>query len=197
MDSFLFCLLLVAAIALGGKDQRIVAQLSDALAHRGADDGAPPIRRPLPLLVLGIACACATAAAMTYAGMTMADILPARAAQMLVAFALAIAAFELFWPVRVKRLREPTRSVGAIGLVLLWRQAGDAARFVIFALAAEATYPLTALIGGALGGSAAIALGWALGKANLDRLPLGYLRLGMGAVLVVAALFIGLNARYA
>ncbi len=134
---------------------------------------------------------------MTYAGMSLADILPARAAQMLVAFALAIAAFELFWPVRVMPLYEPTRSLGAIGLVLLWRQAGDAARFAIFAFAAQAVYPLPALIGGALGGAAAIALGWSVGHARLSQLPLRAIRQGLGAALLVAALFIGLNARYA
>ncbi len=193
MDSFLFCLVLVAAIALGGRDQMIVAQLSDALG-----EGAGGMtRRPVPLLALGIACACATAAAMTYAGMSLADIMPARAAQMLVAFALAIAAFELFWPVRVKPLYEPTRSFGAIGLVLLWRQAGDAARFAIFAFAAQAVYPLSALMGGALGGAAAIALGWSAGYARLSRLPLRAIRQGLGAALLVAALFVGLNARYA
>ncbi len=196
MDSFLFCLLLVAAIALGGRDQMIVAQLSDVLGDRANNGAAMPNDRPVPLLALGMACAGVTAGAMTYAGMSMAQILPLRASQMLVAFALAIAAFELIWPVRVKPVREPTRSLGAIGLVLLWRQVGDAARFVIFAFAAHATYPLTALIGGALGGSAAIAIGWSLGYAHLSRLPLHHMRRGLGAALFVAAMFIGLNARY-
>ena len=98
MDSFLFCLLLVAAIALGGRDQMVIAQLSDALA----DTSGPLIRRPMPLLALGLVCAALSAAVMTYAGFTLASLLPRRAAQMLVAFALAIAAFELGWPVRVR-----------------------------------------------------------------------------------------------
>ncbi|MDY7096725.1 MAG: hypothetical protein SXU28_01165 [Pseudomonadota bacterium] len=193
MDSFLFCLLLVAAIGLGAKDQIMVAQLSDSLAA-GEGDGA---RRPVPLLVLGITGACMSAAVMAYAGMTMAQILPRRAALMLIAFALAIAAFELFWPVRIKAAAEPTRSLGAIGLVLLWRQFGDAARFTVFAFAAGAAYPLTAFIGGALGGVASVSLGWSIGHHRLKHWPLRYARLAMGVALIIAAIFIGLGARYA
>ncbi len=192
MDSFLFCLILVALIALGGREQMIIAQVSDALAYR---QGAA-LRRPIPLLVLGWTCALITAGVMTYAGMTLADIMPPRAAWMLVSFALAIAAFELAWPVRLKAVQEPTRSLGAIGLVLLWRQLGDAARFVIFAFAVEATYPATALIGGALGGGAAVALGWSLGEKALSRWPLRAIRLIFAMCLILAAVFIGLNARY-
>ncbi|MEO1731216.1 MAG: hypothetical protein AAFR64_10800 [Pseudomonadota bacterium] len=192
MDSFLFCLVLVCAIALGGREQMLVAQLSDGLAdHSGA-----LIRRPIPLLALGLVCCVISAGVMAYAGMTMADILPERAAHMLVAFALAIAAFELAWPVKLKPVAEPTRSTAAIGAVLLWRQLGDAARFVIFAFAAEATYPLTAFIGGALGGAAALTIGWISGREALSRLPLRWARLAMAAALIVAAIFIGLNARY-
>lgn len=184
MDSFLFCLLLVFAIALGGRDQLTVARLSGTLARSGQ------------LLIIGALCAVASAAVMVWAGMTMAQIMPHRASQMLVAFALAIAAFELAWPVRLKTMDEPTRSLGAIGIVLLARQLGDAARFVIFAFAAAATYPLTALIGGAIGGFAALALGWMMGSDLESKLPLRPARIAMAGCLIVAALFIGLNARY-
>lgn len=185
MDSFLLTLILVFAIALGGRDQLTVAELSDALGRSGQ------------LLGAGLACALASAAFMAWAGAGLAGILPQRAAEMLVAFALAIAAFELAWPAKVKRPAEPTRSLGAIGIVLLARQVGDAARFAVFALAAEAVYPVTTVIGGAIGGGAAIALGWFAGARGLARFPLRALRLGLAALLFVAAVFIGLNARYA
>ncbi|MEQ8412656.1 MAG: hypothetical protein RIB52_14000 [Erythrobacter sp.] len=184
MDSFLLTLLLVFAIALGGRDQLIVAQLSDALG------------RSAPLLALGLACAAASAGLMAWAGAGLAAILPQRAAEMLVAFALAIAAAELAWPAKVKRPAEPTRSVGAIGIVLLARQVGDAARFAVFAFAAEAVYPVVTVIGGTLGGGAAIALGWLAGAERLARFPLRVIRLVLAALLFVTALFIGLNARF-
>ncbi|MEM7690489.1 MAG: hypothetical protein AAF291_15850 [Pseudomonadota bacterium] len=192
MDSFLFCLILVALIALGGREQRLIAQLSDGLADRSG----AVVRRPLTLLALGWAGAAASAGVMTYAALALADIMPARAAWMLVALALAIAALELAWPVRMKPLAEPTRSLGAMGLVLAWRQVGDAARFIIFAFAVEATFAVTALIGGALGGGAAVTLGWALGEKNLSKYPLRWIRMALALALIVAAIFIGLNARY-
>ena len=184
MDSFLLCLILTFAIALGGREQLIVAQFAQELD------------RTLPLLVTGALCAVLSAAAMAYAGAQLAALLPQRAADMLIAFALAIAAFELVWPVKVKPMKEPTRSYIAIGAVLFVRQFGDAARFVVFAFAAEAVFATTALIGGAIGGVAAVALGWSLGLSRLRKLPLKAIRLGFAVFLFAAALIIGLNARF-
>jgi len=184
MDSFLFCLILTFAIALGGREQLIIAQFTDAIG------------RTYALLAAAALCALISAAAMVYASGVIAAVMPPRAAHMLVAFALAIAAFELFWRVKLKPMKEPTRSIIAIAAVVLVRQIGDAARFVIFAFAAEATYPATALIGGAIGGIAAVTLGWTLGLSRLTQLPLRAIRLVMGVCLILAALLIGLNARY-
>ena len=192
MDSFLFCLILVAAIAMGGREQILVAQLSDSLA----DHSGSTIQRPAPLLALAIVCAALTASVMTYAGFTLGGIMPPRAAWMLVACARAIAAIELFWPVRVKPAKEPTRSLFAIAAVLIWRQVGDAARFIVFAFAVEASLPFTAFLGGAMGGGVAVAIGWALGAKKLEAWPLRWIRVGLGLCLIIAGLFIGLNARY-
>lgn len=185
MDSFLLSLLLVFALALGGRDQWLVARWADALGQRAS------------LLALGIASACLAAGVMAWVGAEFAALLPRRAAQMLVAFALAIAAFELAWPVKLKEPREPTRSLGAIAIVLFARQVGDGARFAVFALAAGATMPVTAALGGALAGAAAVAMGWSIGAARLARLPLRQVRWVLAACLIVAALFTGLNARFA
>lgn len=185
MDSFLFALLLVFALAFGARDQWLVAQWSDALG------------RSVPLLLLGIVCAVLSAALMAWLGEGFAALLPPRASRMLVAFALALAAFELVWPVKNIAPREPTRSLGAIAIVLAARQVGDAARITIFALAASAHWPASAALGGAIGGGAAIALGWSLGAARLSRWPVLELRRSLAAGLLVAALFIVLSARYA
>ncbi len=134
---------------------------------------------------------------MAWVGAEFAAMLLARAAQMLVAFALAIAGFELAWPVKLKEPREPTRSLGAIAIVLVARQIGDGARFAIFAFAAQASLSATAALGGALGGGAAIAMGWSLGAAGLASLPLRTVRRVLAVCLILAAIFIGLNARYA
>ena len=185
MDGFLLALLLVAALAMGGRDQWMVARWADSLG------------RSAGLLLLAVACTCLSAAAMAWFGAEFAALLPRRAAQMLVAFALALAATELALPVRIKKPVEPTRSLAAIGIVLLARQIGDGARFAVFALAAWTVWPVTAALGGALGGAAAVALGWAAGAENMARWPLLPLRIGLAVCLAIAALFIGLNARFA
>lgn len=185
MDGFLLSLLLVFVLALGGRDQALVAQWSDALGQS------------LPLLLTGIVCAILAAAAMAWIGAEFAALLPRKAAQMLVAAALGLAAFEMGWPGRIKPPAEPTRSIGAIAIVLLARQIGDGARFVVFALAAWASLPITTALGGALGGAAAIVLGWGLGAGRLARWPLRPVRIALGTGLMIAALFIGLNARFA
>jgi putative Ca2+/H+ antiporter (TMEM165/GDT1 family) len=185
VDGFLLSLLLTCALALGGRDQWLVARWSDALGQSKA------------LLLVAILCAGLSAAAMAWIGSGFAALLPRRAAQMLVAFALALAAIELAWPVRPKTPQEPTRSLGAIGIVLLARQIGDGARFAVFALAAWAILPAAVAVGGALGGGAAVALGWSVGATKLARWPLRIIRGGLAACLIVAALFTGLNARFA
>lgn len=185
MDGFLLAMLLVAALAMGGRDQRMVALWSGALGQSAA------------LLAVAIACACLSAAAMAWIGAEFAAILPRRAGQMLVAFALALAAGELLLPVRVKEAREPTRSLPVLAALLLARQIGDGARFAVFALAAWSVWPAAAGLGGAIGGAAAVALGWAAGEAALARWPLRLIRAALAIGLAIAALFIGLTARSA
>jgi putative Ca2+/H+ antiporter (TMEM165/GDT1 family) len=186
MDGFLLALLLVFALALGGRDQWLVARWAGALGGGGA------------LLAVAAGCAAASAAAMAWLGAELADLLPPRAARMLVAFALGFAAVELAMPVRREGPpREPTRSLGAIAIVLLARQIGDGARFAVFAVAAWASLPVAAGLGGAIGGAGAVVLGWAAGDAALARWPLRAIRLALAVCLLVTALFVGLNARFA
>ena len=120
--------------------------------------------------------------------------LPETARQMLVAIALVVAAFELFWPAREKRPKEPTRSAFAAFVVLLARQWGDAARFLLFALAAATALPTFVALGGAAGAGAALAGGWALGD-DIEALPLRMFRLVMGGMVLIAGLAIELGAR--
>ncbi|MGY6638085.1 MAG: hypothetical protein ACXIUO_13210 [Erythrobacter sp.] len=184
MDVFLLSLMLVFAIALGGRDTLVLAGLADRLG-----------RAPL-LLVTGAVCAAASAGLMAWLGSILAALLPYRAAQMLVAFALGVAALELALPLRAKTPAEPTRSLGAIGLVLLARQIGDAARFVVFALAVLAHVPAVSALGGAIAGAGALAVGWSLGAGGMARLRPVLWRPILAACLFVAAIMLGLNARY-
>lgn len=183
MDSFLLPLVATLLISLGGRDQLLVARLSERL---GQSQG---------LLAVGALVSAATAVIMAVSGYMIASMLPGPAKQMLVAFALLAAAVELFWPVKLADPQEPTRSLGAIGLVLFVRQIGDAARFAIFAFAAATVLaPMTA-VGGAIGGTAALLLGWMMGAKLEQKLPLRAIRVVLGLALAAIAALIGLSAR--
>lgn len=181
MSSFLFGFALVLLVSLGARDQLLVARLAG--------------RTGPGLLVAGILAAAITACAMAWAGALIADLLFPAAKQMLVAFALAAAAFELAWPNREKAPAEPTHSVAAAFIVLLARQFGDAGRFIVFALAVSTALPMLVAAGGALGGAAALALGWVMGSSLENALPLRTIRIVLAVLLAVAAIAIGLAAR--
>ncbi len=184
MDSFLFALVVVFLTSMGGRDQLLVARLSEALGQNRA------------LLGVAMAVCAATAAVMAYAGASIAAMLPGPARQMLIAIALAVAGAELLWPVKLKHAAEPTRSLGAIALVLGARQIGDAARFAIFALAAATVLAPMAGLGGALGGAGALYLGWSLGDSLERGLPLRLIRLVLGGVAILLAAVIAVQARF-
>lgn len=180
MSSFLFGFAAALLLTIGARDQLLVARLA----------------RPLGVLILlaAILAAIFTAGLMAVAGDAIARMLPNAARQMLVAIALVLAGIELFWPKREKRAKEPTRSPFAAFVVLLLRQWGDAARFLLFALAAATALPAYVALGGATGACFALAGGWALGE-DLDGLPLRPFRLIMGAIVLVAGVVLGLGAR--
>lgn len=183
MDVFLLTLVLVFTIALGGRDASIMAGLADRLGRAPA------------LLALGMASAALSAALMAWLGSTFATLLPYRAAQMLVAFALGFAALELALPLKLKQPAEPTRSLGAIALVLLARQVVDAARFVVFAFAALAHVPWVSALGGALAGAGALALAWSVGVEGMARYPVAVWRRLLAGLCAISGVFIGLDAR--
>lgn len=181
MSSFLFGFALVLLVSLGARDQLLVARLSG--------------RTGPGLLVAGMLASIVSACTMAWGASFIADLLFPAATQMLVAFALLAAALELAWPNREKAPEEPTHSVVAAFVVLLSRQIGDAGRFLVFALAAATALPWLVAAGGAVGGSAALALGWVMG-GDLERaLPLRAIRIVLAVLLGLAAIVLGLTVR--
>lgn len=184
MSSLLFALVGSFLTGFGARDQLLVAQLRARL-------GPSPV-----LLMVAVFSACATSGVAAWAGGWIARQMSGSAETMLVAVALLLAALDLGWPRRApKAPAEPTRSLMAILIVLLARQVGDAPRFLIFALAAATASPLLAGIGGALGGSAAVALGWAMGDDLERQLPLRAIRWALAAAVLILAIYLGLTAR--
>ena len=183
MTSLLFAMVASFLAATGARDQLLVARLAGAL---GASNG---------LLATALTSSAATAGIAAWFGALLARTMSESAATMFVAIALLFAAFECAWPNREKAPKEPTRSLGAIFIVLLARQLTDAPRFLVAALAVVfASWPLVGL-GGAIGGGAAIAIGWGMGAALEQRLPIRALRIALAMVLLCLAVVTGLNAR--
>ncbi|XAP78346.1 hypothetical protein ABC955_00760 [Citromicrobium bathyomarinum] len=180
MSSFLFGFAAALLLTIGARDQLLVARLAG----------------PLGAIILQAALVAAvfTAGLMALAGDAIAQMLPDAARRMLVAIALVVAAVELVWPGRDKRPKEPTRSPFAAFVVLLARQWGDAARFLLFALAAATALPAYVALGGAAGAGVALVGGWALGE-ELEALPLRAFRLVMAGIVLLAGLLIGLGVR--
>ena len=181
MSGFLFAFVAALLIGQGARDQLLVAQMA--------------ARAQTTIMAAGWAAAAASAVVMAFAGASIAGILPTSGRRMLVAFSLIAAAVELAWPNRDTAAAEPTRSVFAAFLVLCLRQFGDASRFIIFALAAATAIPALVALGGALGGVAAITLGWLAGERLEKTVPLRALRLALAAATLVAGVVIGLSAR--
>ena len=140
-----------------------------------------------------IACvvACALAA---WLGTRIARELSPAANTMLVALALLLAALELALLRPERAPDEPTRSFGAVVIVLVAGQATAATGFLVFVLAAATAAPWFAATGGALGGGGVLTAAWAMGGAWEVRLPLGVVRYAAAALLLVAALVTGLSA---
>jgi putative Ca2+/H+ antiporter (TMEM165/GDT1 family) len=182
MTSFMFAMVASFLAATGSRDQLLAAHLRERLGGSYA------------LLLLAVATAIVSAFIAAWFGSTLAGQLSSDAATMFVAIAMLLAAVECAWPNRARKPREPTRSPGAIGIVLFLRQLTDASRFLIAAFAAALASPMLAASGGAIGGAAAVGLGWFLGE-RLEHLPLPAIRLCFAALLLLLAIWLGLTAR--
>lgn len=170
-------------VGIGARDQLIVASLRDR-----AGGG-------VPLAGVALSCGVATALLAAWAGQVVGAGISDSAETMLLAVALALAALELACRRDVREPVEPTRSLGALALVLVASQVGDATRLVLFALAAGSAAPAMTGVGGALGSAAGLMAALAIGRGGMNALPLRRLRLALAGLALVAAAIIGLSAR--
>jgi len=177
MAAFLFTLLAALVAGLGARDQMLVASLA---ARRGAGIGLLTVALTVAVLSAGIA---------GWAGGLVAPQMTPRARTLLVAMALGLAAFEMLVLRPRRAAAEPTESFGALAVVLLAHELTDAARLLVFAIAAASAVPALALAGGMAGCGASIALGWSAGDMLL-RLPLVWLRAGLGVALALVAVYL-------
>lgn len=174
MTGFLVAFIATFLLGVGARDQVLIAGLSARQGQRPA------------LLVIALASAALAALAAMWLASSFAPQLAPPARRMLAILALALAALEMIVLRPKAAPHEPTNSLGAFAAVLLAMQVLDAARFVLFAIAVASILPGAAGLGGALGGMAVVAIGWAEGQALLD-LPLARIRRWLGAAVLLAA----------
>ena len=180
MSGALFALIACLLVGIGARDQLLVAELADKQGPR------------VGLLLVAMVSSLATAALAAAAARVLLPLLAADARQLFAAIALGFAGAEmlLFQPKPLGE--EPTRSLGAVGIVLFAQQLTDAARFIVFALAVATGAPLSAGAGGAASGAAIVTAGWLAG-GDLLALRLRAWRLLAGGVLLIAATVLGVG----
>ena len=179
MTPLLFAMVASFLAATGARDQLLVARLAGAL---GRGNG---------LLVVALASSATTATIAAWAGAMLARTCR-KVLRRCSSPSLLLAEHA---PGCRSAPREPTRSLGAMAIVLFARQLTDASRFLVAAFAVVfATWPLAAL-GGTIGGGAAVVLAWTLGGQLESRLPLRGLRIALAVLLFVLAVLTGLSAR--
>ena len=126
----------------------LITQLSSKLGRSSA------------LLFAALASAGVTSALAAVAGAEFGRYLSVWGQTALVAAALAVATVQLIRPPQITLAQEPTRSLGAIILVLSARQIPDPTRALIFAGASLIGDPVAVGLGGGLGSFIALALAW-------------------------------------
>jgi Ca2+/H+ antiporter, TMEM165/GDT1 family len=177
MSAFLLALLAALIAGLGARDQMVVAELA---ARRGTGLG---------LLVTAVSVALLSAGVAGWLGGQVAPQMIPRARSILVAMALGLAALELVVLRPRRQAAEPTESLGALAVVLLAHQVTDAARLLVFAIAAASAVPALAMLGGAAGCGLSMVVAVVAG-GDLLRLPLRWLRAGLGVVLGLVAIYL-------
>lgn len=177
MSAFFLTFLAVAVAMLAGRDAVRVARLRATLGWGG------------PLVVTVLLAALAGAALAAWIAGSMIPLIPAAFKPLTVAIALGLAGAEVLLRAPPESPREPTRSMGAITLVLLLGMVTDASGFIILSLAIATGAPLFAAVGGAFG-AVVVLCGAIVAGEDWQALPLKWIRrvVGTGLLLVAASI---------
>jgi hypothetical protein len=182
MSAFFLALLAAALATLAGRESVRVSRLAAAL---GSGAG------------LLVACWMASALGMALAawlGVGIAALLHPDAKALLVAMTLLVGAVELLVLRAPPIPAEPTRSFGAIALVLAAGQLTGSAGFIVFALAGQAGLPFLTAAGGVFGTGCVLTAAWVVGSEWERALPIGAMRLAGAGLLLLAACAVAISA---
>ena len=177
MTAFFLTFLCVALAMVAGREAVRVARFAAA----GASS---IVLVALAAIVAIVACAIAAWLAGTFA-----PLLSAEQKGWFVAAALVLAGLEVLLLDAPAAPREPTRSLGALSLVLLAGVLADASGLLVLSLAVATGAPVLAAAGGAIGAGGVLAFAAIAGR-DWERLPRRLLRPVVGGLLLAAALAI-------
>ncbi|MFA7588301.1 MAG: hypothetical protein WCY11_19290 [Novosphingobium sp.] len=181
MTGTLLALLAVLLAGIGARDQATLAGLVERLG-------------PSPLaLATAIATGITSSALAAWMAVAVAPLLTADARLLFAAMALALAGAESLLLSPGRKPREPTRSLGALAIVLLGHQLTDAARFLVFAIAVATAAPIAAGAGGAAGSIVVMVSAW-LAPEVFGGTRLLAVRRVVGAGFVLLALLLAVQA---
>lgn len=177
--------LVVAALAqVGDRPAWLAAILADRY------------RRPGVVIVAAAVALAAASGIAAALGALLAPKLTPEAKQLLLALALLLqgggAVFAVKSPERLDGWRLGAAATATLGLFILLF--GDGVQFVVAALAARTPVPALAAVGATLGGLVPLAAAALLGERGWTALPLVAARRAIGALFVLAALWLGLGA---
>ncbi len=183
MPAFFLTFLACLVVTIAGREQLRVARLSAAL---GPGPG---------LWLVVVASSLLTTLFAAWLGHALAPAMAGAGKQMFVALALLLAGLEVAILRAPARPQEPTRSTGAIFIVLAAAQFTDAARFIVLAMVVATDRLELTFAGGAAGALAALSIAMVAGQRWEQNLPVRRLAQVVGALLVLAALVLGMSAR--
>lgn len=181
MSGLLFAFLATVLAGIGARDQLTVAGIA---ARQGQRPG---------LLVIAVATSIATAAAAAYGGALLGPLMGGNARLMFASLALAFAGLEMLVLTARGMPAEPTQSLGATAIVLSAHQITDASRFLVLAIVVATHAPISAGLGGALGGAGVMLAGW-LVAGSLPVRQLSMIRRAVGGGLLILALVLAMRA---
>lgn len=180
MAALLFSFVIVLLAGVGGRDQVLLAAL---VTRQG--------RRPGLLIVAGASAVISTMLAV-WAARFIADTLSADARLLFAAMALGLAGGEMIVGRRIAIPAEPTRSLGALAVVLFARQITDAARFVLMGIAAATRAAIPTVLGGALAAVTLALAGW-LAAEDVVAFDLTRVRRIIACALLAVAIYLVLR----
>lgn len=178
MPSFFLAFLACLIATFGGRESTSVARLSGALGQG-----------PGLLAAIWISAAISSGIA-GWLGAAIAPQLIAEAKLVFAAVALMLGGAELLLLRPRQTPAEPTRSTGAILLVLTASQLTDAARFLVLALALATGSAVLAAAGGALASGLVLSMAWVMAGEWERKLPVARIRIAAAALLIAGGTYV-------